>query len=190
MKSVTYDKYYQKENLFGNPFPELINFYKKVEKKGRLLDLGCGQGRDSIALARLGFEVVGVDNSKVGIEQLNSISKREKLTLSGIVEDMYNFKKYGEFDFILLDSIFHFGIKERKKEKELLNRIIKKAKTNAIITICIQNSVKKIKILNAIILDSQDLEVISRTELLYIFDDKESGHKSETDYEMIILRKL
>jgi len=26
---VTYDKYYQTENLFGNPYPELIFFLKR-----------------------------------------------------------------------------------------------------------------------------------------------------------------
>ena len=68
---VQYDKYYQTENLFGRPYPELIEFYSNIKKKGKLLDLGYGQGRDSIALAKLGFTVTGIDYSKVGIEQLN-----------------------------------------------------------------------------------------------------------------------
>ncbi len=73
---VEYDKYYQTENLFGKAYPELIDFYAKVEEKGELLDLGCGQGRDSIPLAKLGFSVTGIDYSKVGIKQL---SKKKKI---------------------------------------------------------------------------------------------------------------
>lgn len=40
--TVTYDKYYQTENLFGDPYPELIKFLTDYPKKGKVLDLGCG----------------------------------------------------------------------------------------------------------------------------------------------------
>lgn len=112
---VEYDKYYQTENLFGEPYPELIDFYSKIEDKGKLLDLGCGQGRDAIALSKLGFEVIGIDNSKVGIEQLNEIAKTENLPLQGVVTDIYEYSNYEEFDHVLLDSMFHFGKREREK---------------------------------------------------------------------------
>ena len=79
--SVGYDKYYQTEDLFGEPYRELIEFYSAILKKGKLLDLGCGQGRDAIPLARMGFDVVGMDNSSVGITQLNAVAKKEKLPL-------------------------------------------------------------------------------------------------------------
>ena len=68
-----YDKYYKTEDLFGEPYPELIDFFKIYEPKGKLIDLGCGQGRDSISLAKLGYNVTGIDNSKVGIDQMISI---------------------------------------------------------------------------------------------------------------------
>ena len=60
---VEYDEYYQTENLFGAPYPELLTFYSAIKQKGKLLDLGCGQGRDAIALAKIGFEVTGIDYS-------------------------------------------------------------------------------------------------------------------------------
>ncbi|RXV63781.1 methyltransferase domain-containing protein [Fusibacter sp. A1] len=67
-KKVPYDDYYLEENYFGDPYPGLEAFFKAYSPKGKVLDLGCGQGRDSLFLAGLGYEVVGVDHSKVGIE--------------------------------------------------------------------------------------------------------------------------
>lgn len=52
MKSP-YDEYYQTEDLFGAPYPELVTFFAEREQRGKVLDLGCGQGRDAIAFGRL-----------------------------------------------------------------------------------------------------------------------------------------
>ncbi|MCB0820944.1 MAG: methyltransferase domain-containing protein, partial [Bacteroidetes bacterium] len=82
MKSA-YDKYYETEELFGEPYPELIEFFRTYSLKGKVLDLGCGQGRDSIAIARLGYEVTGIDNSRTGIEQMLEIAASENLNLKG-----------------------------------------------------------------------------------------------------------
>lgn len=186
---VEYDKYYQTENLFGEPYPELIKFYSELKNKGKLLDLGCGQGRDAIALARLGFEVTGIDCSKVGIEQLNEIAKKEKLPLKGIVRDIYEYSNYSEFDFVLLDSMFHFGKRDKEREITLVKRIIELVKPDTQITICIQNSANKLEALNSIVLEEQNIEILKREELIYEFKDEESNHSSTTDYEMVTIRK-
>lgn len=182
---VEYDKYYQTENLFGKPYPKLIDFYSSVKEKGRLLDVGCGQGRDAIALAKLGYEVIGIDYSKVGIEQLNEIATKEKLPLKGIVRDIFEYSDFDKFEFILLNSMFHFGKKEREKETKLLEKIIESSKPNTLITICIQKTEKKLEILNSIISEAVHLKIIHQNELTYKFEDKASNHSSETKYEMI-----
>ncbi|WP_367388580.1 class I SAM-dependent methyltransferase [Lewinella sp. LCG006] len=187
---VEYDNYYQTEDLFGAPYPELIAFYASMEKKGRLLDVGCGQGRDAIALAKLGYEVVGIDYSEVGIGQLNEIAKKEKLPLKGIVLDMYSYSDFDQFEYILLNSMFHFGKKEREQESELLEKIIEISSPETLITICIQKTGKKVEVLHSIYAKIPHLEVIQQKELTYRFEDKASKHSSETKYEMITLKKL
>lgn len=76
---VTYDKHYREPNYFGDPYPKLLTFFGEYEPKGNVLDLGSGQGRDSIALARMGYTVTGVDISKVGVSQMMSIAQKEEL---------------------------------------------------------------------------------------------------------------
>jgi ubiquinone/menaquinone biosynthesis C-methylase UbiE len=65
--SIPYDSYNRTVNLFGDPYPELIEFFAIDPKKGKALDLGCGQGRDALALARLRYSKTETDKSAVGI---------------------------------------------------------------------------------------------------------------------------
>lgn len=184
-----YNSLYQQENLFGEPYPELIEFYAGLKEKGKLLDLGCGQGRDAIPLAKLGYSVTGIDNSAVGINQLNEIAKNENLSLIGIVGDIYSYANFEQYDHILLDSMFHFGAKEKEKEIKFLNRLFKKCSPGTLITICIQNSGKKVEILESVIASNKFLAPFHKIDLIYEFIDQESNHRSKSDYQMISVLK-
>jgi 2-polyprenyl-3-methyl-5-hydroxy-6-metoxy-1,4-benzoquinol methylase len=190
IKMADYDTYYKTEDLFGEPYPELIDFFRKHEPKGKLLDLGCGQGRDSISLARLGYKVTGIDNSKVGIDQMNSISVSEGLNVTGLVENIYTFDNYQDFHFVLLDSMLHFEKRDIKRETDLIDKISKLINKNGLICVCIQDTGEKVRILKDTIDNSGiDFEILNDSSLLYKYEDKESGHKSETKYCMYIVRK-
>ena len=183
---VTYDKYYQTVNLFGDAYPELIAFFNKLPNKGKVLDLGCGQGRDSIPLARLGFEVTGIDNSQVGIEQMNNLAKSENLKLIGVTSDIFEFENFGEFDFVLLDSMFHFAKKDLLKETEFIKKIISKITKGCIVIFCIQDTGKKVEILKETISFQVGLNGIEDKKFKYTFDD--GGHKSESNYRMVVIK--
>lgn len=185
-----YDKYYHTKELFGEPYPELIEFFRQYEPKGKIIDLGCGQGRDSIALARLGYKITGIDNSKVGIDQMNSISEKEGLNVTGLVGDIYSFDNYQDFDIVLLDSMFHFEQRDKQRETDLINKIAERINKNGVICICIQDTGNKVKILRDTMSKSEvDFRVLNDSSLIYIYGDKASGHKSETKYCMYIVKK-
>lgn len=186
---VDYDDYYQTESLFGEPYPALIDFYASMQPKGTLLDLGCGQGRDAIALAKLGYEVTGIDHSQVGINQLNAIAQKGELSLKGLVGDVYAYSRFKEFDFILLNSMFHFGKKDKAREIGFLQNIIESVKPNTHITICIQDSGNKVHILDSVIAERKEVAITLRKKFVYAFEDQESGHRSESNYQMLTIQK-
>lgn len=187
--SVAYDKYYQTENLFGEPYSELIEFFADYPKKGKVLDLGCGQGRDAIALARLGYSVTGIDDSKVGVDQMNQIGQNESLNLIGHVGNIYTFDRFTEFDIVLLDSMFHFAKKDKEKEIGLIKKIISDLKNGSLMVVCIQDTGDKVQILNQAIDFEKKHKRLANKKFKYTFEDSGNGHKSETDYRMIVVKK-
>lgn len=188
--AIGYDEYYQTENLFGNPYPELIDFFRAHQNKGKLLDVGCGQGRDAIALARLGFKVTGIDHSKVGIVQMNGIASDENLPLTGRVMDIFEFENFHIYDFILLDSMFHFEKNDLQKETEFIGRILSEVKRNCLIIFCIQDTGKKVEILNDCVSQQSQVERLHDQKFDYTFEDKETGHQSKSLYRMIIVKSI
>ncbi len=51
----------------------------KIDRKAKLLDLGCGSGRFSIGAARLGFQVTGVDITPDAVKAATKRAKELKL---------------------------------------------------------------------------------------------------------------
>jgi len=179
---VKYDEYYKEESHFGEPYPDLVKLFAENDSRGKILDLGCGQGRDALALAHLGYEVTGVDVSQIGIEQMLREAKRKNLKVRGIIADIYEFPIDSDFDYILLDSMLHFYKREREKEIRFVQRIMNEMKAGA--TLCI--FVSKSKITEPI------LESIfeNKSDFWNVLEDKYIRYpKMNSLYRMLIARK-
>lgn len=137
MKQVAYDEYYEEANYFGNPYPGLIEFFATNKTRGTVLDLGCGQGRDALPLGTLGYKVLGVDHSRVGIEQLNQQATRKQLPVEGIVGDVYTYPISAEIDVVLLDSMLHFYKNDLAKETQFVTKILTELKVGGIFINCL-----------------------------------------------------
>ena len=61
-------------------------------KPGRALDVGMGQGRNSLFLARLGWDVTGVDVSDRGIDLAKKEAARLGLKINCVVSDFSAFE--------------------------------------------------------------------------------------------------
>ncbi len=76
---------------------------------GRVLDLGCGNGRNSLYLAANGFDVTAWDKNPMSIANLQRVAEAEGLnTLQSAVRDLNTLKFDGEYDFILSTVVMMF----------------------------------------------------------------------------------
>lgn len=100
--------YREGRDICGPPFRHIVDFFDNFnQKNGRVLDLGCGQGRDALFIARKGHRVLGVDLSETGISQMLADARRDGLNVDGMVADIVEFEPDGEYDVILLDRVLH-----------------------------------------------------------------------------------
>ncbi|WP_218648156.1 class I SAM-dependent methyltransferase [Winogradskyella forsetii] len=138
-------------------------------------------------LARIGFDVTGIDSSKVGIEQMNQLARDENLALNGVIADIFKFENFKEYDYVLLDSMFHFEKNDRIKETEFIKKIISQIRKGCLVIFCIQDTGKKVQILKDTIRFEEKVHHIVDKGFKYIFED--NGHKSESNYRMIVINK-
>jgi len=106
--STYYDEKYSADNFYWGTQPSSIArilFQKYPPNEGQtLLDIGCGEGRDSIFFAQNGYKVTGFDSSAKGVKK--SLARVDELHLS-IVFFQADINKYRLRDFY--DVVFSSG---------------------------------------------------------------------------------
>jgi SAM-dependent methyltransferase len=120
-----YDKLYgSTPQALGEPTKAFVDFFKRQKNESfRVLDVGCGQGRDALFIARLGHRVVGVDISANGIREMVDIASQENLEVEGYATDIATYVPEGDFDVLLIDRTLH--MLPNKERLEVLERLIR-----------------------------------------------------------------
>lgn len=81
-----------------------VDFLDKLfrEKKvSKILDIACGTGRHCIGLAKLGYDVSGVDISEEMIRVAKKKSEERGVTVSFFTDDVRNLSFNGDFDAVI-----------------------------------------------------------------------------------------
>jgi len=95
-------------------------------ERGDVLDLACGPGRHSVALAKRGFRVTGVDLSTFLLGKARQRARAEHIDVEWVQEDMRRFARPEAFDLAL--SLFtSFGYFESRDDDLAVLRNIRKS---------------------------------------------------------------
>jgi 2-polyprenyl-3-methyl-5-hydroxy-6-metoxy-1,4-benzoquinol methylase len=184
-----YDKHYQQENLFGRPYSEFVAFMRNWEPKGSVLDVGCGQGRDALFMAELGYAVTGIDASQLGISQMMAAAKARNLTLNGIVADFYDYDFSQTYDVIILDSILHFHKKGLKKELALLHTLTNRTNPAGLICLFVHKFKAKEQQLKEFFAQNYpDWQILVAQHIDYTYEEPDTGFTSSSQFFMFFVQ--
>jgi len=128
-----YDYYYEKGKMPWVPDKIPIDvikfsqFAKENFAKGKLLDIGCGNGWLSIFFAKNGFKVSGVDCCSAAIEMAKIAAKKSRVKVKFITENALKFPYLeNSFDIVVDRGYFHHVPEKMWSEyKKGLNRILR-----------------------------------------------------------------
>jgi 2-polyprenyl-3-methyl-5-hydroxy-6-metoxy-1,4-benzoquinol methylase len=106
----------------------------KLEGKSAL-DLGCGIGSFSIALAERGFSVTGVDRTKYLLDKARAKARSMDITVEWVQKDMRDFVRPEAYDFVL--SMFSsFGyFDDRAEDAAVLRNIFESLRPGGVFLI-------------------------------------------------------
>ncbi len=76
--------------------------------QAHILELGAGEGRNSLYLARQGFHVTAIDAAPTAIARLKAIAQKEGLTVTAIALPVEEYPFRQTFDLIIATGLLHF----------------------------------------------------------------------------------
>ncbi len=102
-KSKWNSKYAAKDCLVDiEPCSWLKNNQHFLTGKGNALDIAMGEGRNALFAASLGYNVLGIDISDVGIERAEKLSHEKGITIQTRIADLDSYSlPENEFDLIM-----------------------------------------------------------------------------------------
>jgi tellurite methyltransferase len=114
-----YDKRYSQNGYYWGKRPSAICYrilqIIPPEKTVRLLDIGCGEGRNAVFFARNGYEVTAFDLSPRGVEKTKHYADEVGVSIEVFQANLNEFRLKEKFDVIFSIGVLHYVPQESRK---------------------------------------------------------------------------
>lgn len=115
-----YDERYRNEGYYWGLMPNRIcyDIMKIIPpvKPYRVLDIGCGEGKDAVFFAKCGYDITAFDISEQGIEKAKRLAEHNKVEINFFKADILDYRPDTEFDIIFSSGVFHFLPDDKRNE--------------------------------------------------------------------------
>jgi len=176
-------------STFGNgqPSAEIVDISLKLNHGASILDMGCGDGRNSLFLSKKGFIVDAFDIAETGIEKIKYLVNKENLKINAFLFDMKNFKFEKSYDLIITHGCLH--LIDKKEWLRLIDLIkentnIKGYNVHAVFTNKIAPPIDMEQFFIGLFLENEIFDFYKNWKVLvkesYIFNDEHANNIKHT----------
>ncbi len=110
--AADYDNRYNTDGYYWGLMPNRICYdIMKILppiKPYRVLDIGCGEGKDAVFFAKCGYAVTAFDVSESGIEKAKKLAEHNRVEVNFFRADIFDYRPDSEYDIIFSSGVFHF----------------------------------------------------------------------------------
>lgn len=115
-----YEQRYDSDEYYWGVLPSTMCYrvLKQMPpiKHLRLLDVGCGEGKDAIFFARNGYDVTAFDLTQSGVDKTKRLAEKVRVKVNAFVADVNEFRLNEEFDIIYSNGVLHYIPNEIREE--------------------------------------------------------------------------
>jgi cyclopropane fatty-acyl-phospholipid synthase-like methyltransferase len=116
------EAYKRAKQLWGSEPDHVLTEYANLVPSGHILDLGIGEGRNSLFWAELGYSVEGIDISEVAVGRCMDRAREARLDVHAEVGQLKDYQiTQGKYSLIIAAWVLNFFSKD--DAYEILQRI-------------------------------------------------------------------
>jgi tellurite methyltransferase len=119
-----YEEAYKKDEYFWGIEPS--NMCLKVleimppVRPLKLLDIGCGEGKDAVFFARCGYDVSAFDISDAGLDKVKRLADSSRVHVKTFKSDLQDYRLEEKFDILYSSGVLHY-IKAELRDEIMAN---------------------------------------------------------------------
>ena len=116
--ATEYEQRYQGENYYWGINPNRL-CYEIMQRRPpiqpyRVLDIGCGEGKDAVFLARNGYMVEAFDIAETGLAKARSLADHHQTHVDFFRADVLDFEPEDTYDIIFCSGVLHYLPPEKR----------------------------------------------------------------------------
>ena len=115
-----YEKRYQEKGYYWGIKPNDLCYeilkLKPPIKPLKVLDVGCGEGKDAVFLARNGYHVSAFDLAETGVEKGRALASQHGVYVDFFTANVEDMQLCEDYDIVLCSGVFHFLKPEKRKD--------------------------------------------------------------------------
>lgn len=119
-ESEYYDKKYDSEDYYWStePSPMCLDVLKYLPpvRPMKLLDIGCGEGKDAVFFARCGYDVSAFDLAEAGLEKTQVLAERARVHINLFSANLLHYRLSESYDVLYSSGVFEYIKPELRTE--------------------------------------------------------------------------